>query len=191
MRSGSARFFSLAAAALWLAGCNTTGTYPFTSEAPPPPAEAAPVEPVVAPTPPPLGAPAVAEPQLYGSDPNDDLSRGKLQYRAGNYGLAEKHFRKAAESHPRDAEAWLGLAASYDQLRRFDLSDRAYAQAIRILGPTPEVLNNQGYSYMLRGDYARAHATLLTAQRKDPGNKYVANNLHLLAEAQATGKAIK
>ena len=193
MRSGSARFFSLAAAALWLAGCNTTGTYPFTSDAAPAPAEAVTVEATAAApaAPPPLGAPAVAEPQLYGSDPNDDLSRGKLQYRAGNYGLAEKHFRKAVESHPRDAEAWLGLAASYDQLRRFDLSDRAYAQAIGILGPTPEVLNNQGYSYMLRGDYVRAHATLLTAQRKDPGNKYVANNLHLLAEAQATGKAIK
>lgn len=191
MRSGIARILGLAAAALWLAGCNTTGTYPFgpaatsaSTDAPPEPALAS------AP-PPPLGAPAAAEPQLYGSDPNDDLSRGKLQYRAGNYGLAEKHFRKAAESHPRDAEAWLGLAASYDQLRRFDLSDRAYAQAIRILGPTTEILNNQGYSYMLRGDYARAHATLLAAQRKDPGNKYVANNLRLLADAQATGKAIK
>jgi Flp pilus assembly protein TadD len=176
---------------LWLAGCNTTGTYPFgpaatsvSTDAPPEPA-------LASAAPPPLGAPAAAEPQLYGGDPNDDLSRGKLQYRAGNYGLAEKHFRKAAESHPRDAEAWLGLAASYDQLRRFDLSDRAYTQAIRILGPTTEILNNQGYSYMLRGDYARAHATLLAAQRKDPGNKYVANNLRLLADAQATGKAIK
>jgi Flp pilus assembly protein TadD len=46
------------------------------------------------------------------------LSLGKKHYRAENFGLAEKYFRHAAELHPRDAEAWLGLAASYDRLRR-------------------------------------------------------------------------
>ena len=45
---------------------------------------------------------------LLGSDPNDALSLGKKQYRANNFGLAEKYFRHAAELHPRDAEAWLG-----------------------------------------------------------------------------------
>jgi Flp pilus assembly protein TadD len=82
--------------------------------------------------------------------------------------LAEKHFRAAVEKHPRDAEAWIGLAASYDRLRRFDLADRAYGQAVGIVGPTVEILNNQGFSYMLRGDYKRAHAALAAAQRKDP-----------------------
>ena len=139
----------------------------------------------------PLGVPVEAEPGLLGSDPNDDLSLGKKQYRANNFGLAEKYFRRAVETHPRDAEAWLGLAASYDRLRRFDLADRAYAQAIKIVGPTIEVLNNQGYSYMLRGDYRRARERLIAAQRKDPGNKYVANNLHLLAESYRKGKAIE
>ena len=81
-----------------------------------------------------------------------------------------------------------GLAASYDRLRRFDLADRAYAQAIGIVGPTVEILNNQGYSYMLRGDYKRARETLGAAQRKDPGNKYVANNLHLLETSYAQGQ---
>lgn len=90
-----------------------------------------------------------------------------------------------------DAEPWLGLAASYDRLRRFDLADRAYAQAVRILGPTVEILNNQGYSYMLRGDYKRAHAALAAAKRKDPTNKYVQNNLHLLEESYRKGKAIQ
>ena len=140
---------------------------------------------------PPLGAPAAPEPGLLGSDPNDALSLGKKQYRANNFGLAEKYFRHAAELHPRDAEAWLGLAASYDRLRRFDLADRAYAQAIGIVGPTAEILNNQGYSYMLRGDYKRARDKLAEAQRKDPGNKYVANNLQLLADSYRTGKAIQ
>ena len=91
--------------------------------------------------------------------------------------------------HPRDAEAWLGLAASYDRLRRFDLADRAYAEAIKIVGATVEILNNQGYSYMLRGDYKRARAKLLLADRKDPGNKFVANNLQLLAESTTARQA--
>ncbi len=139
----------------------------------------------------PLGGSPGSEKGLLGSDPNDDLSRGKRQYRAGNYGLAEKYFRHAVELHSRDAEAWLGLAASYDRLRRFDLADRAYSQAIRIVGPTAEILNNQGYSYMLRGDYRRARATLLKAQRKAPNNKYVANNLRLLRTSARLGKAIE
>ena len=58
-----------------------------------------------------------------------------------------------------------GLAASYDRLRRFDLADRAYAQAIRSSAPTPEILNNQGFSYMLRGDYGRARAQLSSRPR--------------------------
>lgn len=48
--------------------------------------------------PPPLGVPAAAEPGLLGSDPNDDLSLGKKHYRASDYGLAEKHFRRAVVS---------------------------------------------------------------------------------------------
>ena len=128
---------------------------------------------------------------LLGSDPNDDLSNGKKYYRLANYGMAERSFRRAAELHPRDAEAWLGLAASYDQLRRFDLADRAYAQAIAIAGPTVEIVNNQGYSYLLRGDAGRARAKLAVAQRQAPGNVYVQNNLRLLAQSAGQGKAVE
>jgi Flp pilus assembly protein TadD len=128
---------------------------------------------------------------LLGSEAGDDLSLGKKAYRANNFGMAERYFRRAAESHPRDAEAWLGLAAAYDRLRRFDLADRAYAQAIGIVGPTPEIMNNQGFSYMLRGDYARARTTLLAAQRRAPANKFVANNLRLLDSAVSKGKAVQ
>ncbi len=134
---------------------------------------------------------ASADSNLLGSDANDDLSLGKKQYHAKNFGLAENYFRHAVELHPRDAEAWVGLAASCDRLRRFDLADRAYAQAIKIVGPVPEILNNQGYSYMLRGDYKRARETLKAAQRKDPENKYVQSNLRLLDESARTGKAIE
>src|SRR5262249_29846032 len=105
----------------------------------------------------------LSTPGLLGDDPNDDVSLGKKYFRAHSFALAEKHFRSAVEKRPRDAEAWVGLAATYDRLRRFDLSDRAYAEARRIVGPTVEVLNDQGFSYMLRGDYAKADGLLRQA----------------------------
>jgi Flp pilus assembly protein TadD len=128
---------------------------------------------------------------LLGKDPNDDLSLGKKHFRAANFGLAEQHFRRAVEQHPRDLESWVGLAASYDRLRRFDFADRAYDQATKIAGPTAELLNNWGYSYMLRGEYRRARDTLLQAQAQDPRNPYVKNNLELLEASFRKGKAIQ
>jgi Flp pilus assembly protein TadD len=128
---------------------------------------------------------------LLGGDPNDDLSLAKGFFRDGNYGLAERYYRRAAEAGPRDAEAWLGLAASYDRLKRFNLADRAYTQVLRLAGPTPEVLNNIGYSYMLRGDYRRAREKLLQAAARDPDNQYVRANLQLLEESRADHKAIR
>jgi len=124
-----------------------------------------------------------------GKDAEDELALGKKHFDAGNFTSAERHFRRAVELHPRDLEAWLGLAASYDRLRRFELADRAYDQAVKIAGPTAEILNNRGYSYILRGDAKRARETLLEAQGKDPGNTYIKNNLELLEASLRKGKA--
>lgn len=164
------------AAAAPAGGSETTGSVTV------PPAEPGPSGEPVAP---------LAKPGLLGDDPNDDLQRGKRYFRSNNFGNAEKSFRAAVEKHPRDAEAWVGLAASYDRLRRFDLADRAYQQAIQIVGRTPEVLNDQGFSYILRGDYGRAQKTLLEALKKDPGNPYVQANMQLLQESAHDGKAVQ
>jgi Flp pilus assembly protein TadD len=115
-----------------------------------------------------------------GGESNDDVAVAKRHFRENNYGLAERHFRRAVEAKPDDAEAWVGLGAAYDQLKRFELADRAYEQAARLIGPSPEILNNQGYSLMLRGEYEKARAKLLEAQALDPDNPYVQSNLALL-----------
>jgi Flp pilus assembly protein TadD len=204
MFTGIARGLTVAAAALWLAGCSTSNGLSniFASKSPAADASEAQAS-VEAPDSAQAaddttgtvveqgGVPGKPVKGLLGSDPYDELSLGKKYFRTSNYGLAEKHFRAAVEKHPRDAEAWIGLAASYDRLRRFDLADRAYGQAVGIVGPTVEILNNQGFSYMLRGDYKRAHAALAAAQRKDPGNKYVQNNLRLLEESYRKGKSVE
>ncbi len=188
MRKKFARFLFVVMAGVWVAGCGTAKNTVALDQSAPADQQEAGQEALAEATP---ADAAVSHDGLLGSDPNDDLNLGKKQYRAGDYGLAEQHFRRAAESHPADAEAWLGLAASYDRLRRFDFADRAYAQAIKIIGPTAEILNNQGYSYLLRGDYKSADKKLRAALAKAPNNPYVQSNLRLLAESSHEGKSVE
>jgi tetratricopeptide (TPR) repeat protein len=197
--------FATVACLLWLNGCETStklgdlfhSKTDSTASLPPAGAAGAADPPttgsIAGPPPPPAvpGQPDAVPKGLLGKDPNDDLSLGKKYFRAADFGLAERHFRRAVEQHPRDLEAWIGLAAAYDRLRRWDLADRAYEQAMKISGPQAELLNNWGYSFMLRGDYRRAQETLLQAQAQDPANPYVRNNLELLEASFRKGKAIQ
>ena len=111
-----------------------------------------------------------------------DLQAGKSQFRDANYGLAEKHFRKAVELRADNAEAWMGLAASYDQLGRFDFADRAYDQLLKVAGRQPQIVNNMGYSKLLRGDRKSARKLLMEADAALPGDPVVAANLALLGQ---------
>ena len=122
-----------------------------------------------------------ADVQYYPSD--EPLRLGIEHFNRGHFGLAEHYFRDAVEKAPRDASAWIGLAASYDRLGRFDLADRAYRSAIHLVGETTAILNNLGYSYMLRGDLVVARRYFLKAYEREPGNPTILNNLKLLDES--------
>jgi Flp pilus assembly protein TadD len=126
------------------------------------------------------------DPKFFPSD--EYLRMGKVYFRNGNYGLAEQSFRKATEVSPKDAEAWLGLAASYDHLRRFDLADNAYAKVLQLASQNATILNNAGYSQMLRGDLKSARRFFLKAYELEPENPYIVNNLELLGESDKSVK---
>ena len=119
-----------------------------------------------------------ADVKYYPSD--QPLRMGLEHFSRGDYGLAQRYFRDAVEKAPKDATAWTGLAASYDRLRRFDLADQAYAATIKLTGETVQTLNDQGYSYMLRGDLVKARRKFLKAYELDPTNPTIINNLALL-----------
>src|SRR5262249_55418168 len=110
-RLRAVRFGAVAALlALPLAACQTDGTLSFGPE---------------------LGTPTstltVQEPDDVKYYPSDEpLHLANEQFSRGNYGLAERYYRDAVEKAPRDVTAWIGLAASYDHIGRFDLADRAY-----------------------------------------------------------------
>lgn len=131
--------------------------------------------------PPGLTGPLIGDEELARYAPSDEPYRaGAMHFRRGEYGLAERYFREATEKAPKDAASWVGLAAAYDRLSRFDLADRAYQSATQISGETVQILNNQGYSYLLRGNLVSARAKFARARSLEPGNPLVDNNMKLL-----------
>jgi Flp pilus assembly protein TadD len=161
MRHGTLSATAALAAVLTITGCTTSGVDATKTTAIQPAANSA-IQPVA----------------------NDvgaaDLTEGKVQFREANYGLAEQHFRKAVELKADNAEAWMGLAACYDELGRFDFADRAYGQLLKVAGRKPRIINNMGYSQLLRGDRKKARALLLEARAGMADPTVVDANLALL-----------
>jgi Flp pilus assembly protein TadD len=156
-------YVAVSALTLLLGGCETWRDAAILA-----PANPAPIDTVEEP----------ADVKYYPSD--EPLRLGLEHFNRGHYGIAQRYFKDAVEKAPRDVTAWVGLAASYDRVRRFDLADQSYAHAIRLGGETVQVLNNQGYSYMLRGDLTKARRKFLRAAALDPADPLIANNLALL-----------
>lgn len=101
-------------------------------------------------------------------------------FRNGDYGTSAAFYKRLVELAPNDPEGYVGLAASYDRLRRFDLSDRVYARLYALTGGTAQYFNNVGYSYMLRGNLTAALTSFRRAKAADPNNAVVANNIQML-----------
>ncbi|CDX43045.1 Tetratricopeptide repeat [Mesorhizobium sp. SOD10] len=127
------------------------------------------------------GLKTISDVDYYASD--QAITEAKTQFRSENYGNAGALFYKATRLAPNDGVAWLGLAASCDRIRRFDLSDMAYSRAFKLLGATPEYYNNLGYSYLLRGKLQEARTNFLRAYELSPNDPTVANNLKLLSSS--------
>jgi len=116
------------------------------------------------------------------------MNEARVQFKRGHYGLAQQKFLQVTEQRPDYVDAWLGLAASYDHLRRFDLSKRAYHKAIVLVGPSSAILNNMGYSLLLQGKLIEAKRKLFAAHKMDPDNPHVLANIELLREGVLRAK---
>jgi Flp pilus assembly protein TadD len=113
--------------------------------------------------------------------PSSERDLGKEQFMDSNYGLAERHFRRAVEMRSDDAEAWMGLAAAYDELGRFDFADRAYEQLFKVAGRKPHAVSNYGYSFLLRGDKKKAVQLFNEAAAGLPNDARIMANQKLAA----------
>ncbi|MGH6841199.1 MAG: tetratricopeptide repeat protein [Methylocella sp.] len=118
------------------------------------------------------------DPRFYLGD--EDTRRGWSHLLSGDYGLAERYYRRAVEATRQNGAAWTGLAAAYDRLKRFDLADQAYRRAIRLEGENYIILNNWGYSFLLRGNTGRARRLLERAICLAPGDPTIVNNIAVM-----------
>jgi Flp pilus assembly protein TadD len=113
------------------------------------------------------------------------LSEARAHFRNNDFGYSAALYKRVVELAPNRAEGYVGLGASYDRLRRFDLSDRVYDSLYRLAGGTTQYFNNVGYSYLLRGNLSAAVTNFRKAKKLDPDNVVVANNLQIVANAAA------
>lgn len=127
------------------------------------------------------GLSTISNVDYYSSD--QAVTEAKAQFAQENYGNAGALFYKAVQLAPNDGLAWLGLAASSDRIRRFDLADRAYRKAYPLVGNTSSYYNNVGYSYLLRGELRKARSNFLKAYELSPNDPTIANNLELLGSS--------
>jgi len=113
------------------------------------------------------------------------LTEARKHFRNSDFGYSAALYKRVVELSPNDPEGYVGLAASYDRLGRFDLADRVYASLYQITGGTVQYYNNIGYSYMLRGNLTAALTSFRKAERLDPENPVIAANIRMLAAPTA------
>lgn len=114
-----------------------------------------------------------------------ELATAKTAFESGNFGYAARYFEMAAENTPTSMEACLGLAASYDWLYRFDLSDPVYDTCRQIDAESYSYHNNMGFSHLLRGEYGKASVSFARADALRPSHPVVRTNLRILRDASS------
>ena len=126
--------------------------------------------------------------QLLKSDPNDVRSAeraARSSLMLGNIAEARSLLKAAIASGHASWESWNALGVLSDREADWDGADAAYATADELTPDQPEVLNNHGWSLILRGEWQAAVLVLQKAVRLEPKSARAANNLELAQAAVA------
>lgn len=103
--------------------------------------------------------------------------------RTGQVARAARHVAVAVASPRASWQAWNAAGAIADYQGRWDDADAAYAKAIALAPGRAEVLNNMGWSLLVRGRWDEALALLERAAAGDPKSQRIADNLELARAA--------
>jgi len=83
----------------------------------------------------------IADPSAKIRPGADRLADARSQLALGNVGLATEAFRKALREQPDNVDAYVGLAACYDAMGRYDLSRQNYEAALALAPTSPPLLS--------------------------------------------------
>ena len=83
--------------------------------------------------------------------------------------------------------AWDARGVVADLARDWDKADDCYARALALAPTEADLLNNQGWSYLVRGRWADALTSLGQAAALNPKSERIANNLELARAAVEEG----
>jgi Flp pilus assembly protein TadD len=93
---------------------------------------------------------------------------------------------ECATAGPRASwRAWNARGVFADSGQDWGNADAAYAHAAELAPNRAEIVNNQGWSQLLRGDWRRAEAFFEKAAALDPKSQRIASNLELARAALA------
>ena len=119
-----------------------------------------------------------------------EVGRNHIARGQAFYGVAA--LERARDARPQDWRAWSLLGTAYEQVRRSQDAQAAWAQALTLSPENPDVLTNMAISAMTRGDTAAAEPLLRRAVAQPGASLKVRLNLAMalglngkLGEAEA------
>lgn len=128
----------------------------------------------------------------YADISNRDLENGRSAERAGIASImladnptAARFVDRAIASGSESWRAWNAKAVLCDFAGDWSCADEAFNKAAAMGPEEPEILNNRGWSLLLRGAWANALPMLERAVAGDPKSKRARNNLELAKAALA------
>ena len=87
--------------------------------------------------------------------------------------------KKAVTEYPQSWRAWNALGGAYDDQAKWAEADDAYVHALATSDTPAIVINNRGYSYLLRNRLDEASADFVEALRQRPDLETARTNLRL------------
>lgn len=104
-----------------------------------------------------------------------EVGRGHIARGHAFYGVSA--LERARDARPQDWRAWSLLGTAYEQVRRSQDAQAAWAQALALSPDNPDVLTNMAISAMTRGDTAGAEPLLRRAAAQPGASLKVRLNL--------------
>ena len=108
---------------------------------------------------------------------------GIASIRTGDVARAAILLERATTSPTASWRAWNARGVAADLRGNWSIADLAYAKALALQPDRPEIVNNFGWSLLLRGRWAEALEQLEHAAALDPSSRRAANNLDLARTA--------